>query len=226
MIRLMGWGLMWLAATGQSVAATEGAHALPRYGGWLLAALLVGVCVVLWLALRRSKQKRRQLLRMMDNDLRLDAITELPTRAPFDDRLTLAVNRHQRQQSQFALLHIRIEPSSLFEQDSADDLLQQLCGTWLQSLRRSDTLARWDLNEFVVLLESLEQVDGATAVARNLINQGEECASKRAAATELNLHIGIAIFPNHGADGISLLQAATESGYKAAEKGSSGYQVA
>ncbi len=190
---------------------------------WWLVLLLSATVVLLALGLWRIGQQRRRLLRLMGLSHSADAITGLSGRAILDDRLSQAIGRHQRQQQHLAVLSIRLLPLSLRESHRHDANAAELAGAWRRSLRRSDTVARWHSNEFVVLLEQLQQPDAAFAVANNLIAIAETYGFGNG---KQRVHIGIALFPNHGVEGVELLRQAQASSRQAELRGCNGYAIA
>ena len=102
-----------------------------------------------------------------------DALTGLPNRALFLDRLDRTLERsHRNEALAFAVLFLdldrfKVVNDSLGHQ-SGDQLLVELAGRLGHLLRSSDTLARLGGDEFVILLEELEKADSAELVAERI----------------------------------------------------------
>jgi diguanylate cyclase (GGDEF)-like protein/PAS domain S-box-containing protein len=146
-----------------------------------------------------------------------DSLTNLPNRTLLTDRITTAIN--QRKQSQHAVLfidlnHFKVINDSLGHQ-IGDQLLVALASRLKLGTRRGDTICRFGGDEFVVLLNNVED---AAAVAHAAIKIMDRIATP----TVLEGHdlavtasIGIAMFPQDGQDASTLLQHAERAMYTA-----------
>jgi diguanylate cyclase (GGDEF)-like protein/PAS domain S-box-containing protein len=116
------------------------------------------------------KRMEEQLLR----DAFRDALTGLPNRAVFADRLSQALERARRRSNYYyAVLFLDFDHFKLVNDRMGhtvgDQLLVAAASRLKDSLRGTDTLARFGGDEFVVLIEDLQQSDDATAVADRIL---------------------------------------------------------
>jgi len=102
-----------------------------------------------------------------------DALTNLPNRALFMERLSMAIKRVRRRPNyHFAVLYMDIDRFKLVNDSLGhivgDDLLNAFAKRIRESLRDVDTFARLGGDEFVILIEDIENEDYASLVAERL----------------------------------------------------------
>ena len=208
-------GQLWLSIGGEvSFGAPDSAPGLPT----LHAALLAGVATVLSLAVTRfmSRIERHLLdradglersLRQANSDLQKiayrDALTGLPNRLVFEDKLLAAVGRADQSRSRLAVLFIDLDGfkpiNDSFGHSSGDAVLRQV-GDRLRRLSRSDdTMARVGGDEFLMLLEGEADEQSAAQVATRMLATLSEPYSIGSREVAVSCSIGIVFYPDGGA---------------------------
>lgn len=163
----------------------------------------------------------RERLRMqarLEYMAQYDQLTGLPNRALFLDRLQTALARARRQHSRLALLFLDLNDfksvNDTHGHSTGDRLLRAVASRLIQGLRDVDTAARMGGDEFVVLLDAVEQIGDAGLVADKLLAS----LSEPYELAELSLRsipsIGWAVYPDHGADGDALIRHADDAMYR------------
>jgi diguanylate cyclase (GGDEF)-like protein len=107
-----------------------------------------------------------------------DPLTELPNRTLFLDRLGHALDRARRGGGQAAVLfldldHFKVINDSLGH-EAGDKLLQAFAPRLQETLRPSDTVARFGGDEFVVLCEDLQSEADAAHLAERILGSLEK----------------------------------------------------
>jgi diguanylate cyclase (GGDEF)-like protein/PAS domain S-box-containing protein len=102
-----------------------------------------------------------------------DTLTNLPNRALFMEHLNMAVKRSKRRDDyRFAVLYLDIDRFKLVNDSLGHSVGDSLLGAFAsriqESLRDIDTLARFGGDEFVILLEDIENSEYANGVADRL----------------------------------------------------------
>jgi diguanylate cyclase (GGDEF)-like protein len=131
-----------------------------------------------------------------------DPLTGLPNRLLADDRLRLSVSLAQRDKRPVALLFIDLDRFKLVNEtlghQVGDELLEQVAIRLRRSIRESDTVARVGGDEFVVILHTIGQSEGAEHVAAAVLRSMTERFTLEGHEVYLGCSIGIAVFPEHG----------------------------
>jgi len=156
-----------------------------------------------------------------------DAVTGLPNRILFDDRISQSLARGYRFDSIVAMLSISIETISTINDvlghSIADELLK-LCGERLgKTLRTVDTVAslqqddspdteisisRLGQEEFGVLLTDVEHVDAITWIVKRILDSFTERFEVQENEIYVTMNIGISLFPYDGEEPQELQQSA------------------
>lgn len=181
---------------------------------------------------RASEQRIRELAFF-------DAVTGLPNRAYFMERLAETLASAKRYTRQFAVMFIDLDQfkriNDTLGHDAGDDLLRQVADRISHSLRRSDTVtraaeegnetvARLGGDEFVVLLGDIRRPEDAALVARRILAELEPPFQLGGTEMRVSSSIGIASFPNDGSDESTLLKCADLAMYRVKTDGRNGYR--
>ena len=147
-----------------------------------------------------------------------DALTDLPNRAAFEKYLSLAIEDAVGSNQKFAVLCMDLdrfkEVNDVFGHSVGDALLREVA-IRLRAAAEGTFLARLGGDEFMLIVTSDTQPESAETVAHRLV---------AAVADELNVEgqqlrtcvsVGVAIFPNDGADANTLLANADAALYRA-----------
>jgi diguanylate cyclase (GGDEF)-like protein len=157
-----------------------------------------------------------------------DGLTDLPNRELFNGLLRHTIDAARRNARQFALLFIDLDRFKIINDslghDAGDLLLVEVARRLCGALRASDVVARLGGDEFVVILEEtsdrndIEQIAGhlLSVVGQPMQLSGHECHTTAS--------IGIAVYPENGADAATLTKNADIAMYLAKEDGKNGFR--
>jgi diguanylate cyclase (GGDEF)-like protein len=156
-----------------------------------------------------------------------DALTDLPNRNVFYDRLQQAILTCYREKKSLAILLMDLnqfkDVNDTFGHHYGDLLLRQIGPRVRKCLRESDTVARMGGDEFAILLPNTP-VEGASLTARKLLKALEAPFLLKDVTFEVGVSIGIALYPDHGEENDVLFQRADTAMYMAKQAGG-GYAV-
>ena len=158
-----------------------------------------------------------------------DALTNLPNRLLFKDRLTVALSHAHREQSRLAVLFLDLDRFKVINDslghNIGDQLLQAVAARVQTCVRDSDTVARLGGDEFTVLLPRLQRSDDAAPVAEKIIEAIRHPFQIEGREFFTTTSIGISLFPEDGTDAESLIKNADTAMYQAKEVGRDNYQL-
>lgn len=157
-----------------------------------------------------------------------DALTELPNRVLFNDRLHQGLVAARRSNEGLAVMFIDLDRFKIINDtlghQIGDLLLKEVAVRMLACIRKGDTLARLGGDEFVALLEGLQHAEDAAQVAEKIVRTLSRPYEIGGHTLRASCSIGIAGFPDDAADARSLMQNADTAMYHAKERGRNNYQ--
>lgn len=158
-----------------------------------------------------------------------DALTGLPNRILFADRLAQAIRNVGRNRKQLALLFLDLDHFKDLNDSHGhamgDELLKVVAKKFSSSVRKHDTVSRLGGDEFTVVLDDVVNAgQDAAIVANKLIRIFDRSLKADGYEVFLGVSIGIAIYPDDGEDVDSLIKNADTAMYSAKEKGRNNYQ--
>ncbi|HEX7808969.1 MAG TPA: EAL domain-containing protein, partial [Thermoanaerobaculia bacterium] len=158
-----------------------------------------------------------------------DALTNLPNRLLFKDRLTVALSHAQRDGSRLAVLFLDLDRFKVINDslghNIGDQLLQAVAARVQACVRESDTVARLGGDEFTVLLPRLQRSDDAAPIAEKIIEAVRYPFHIEGREFFTTTSIGISLFPEDGTDAETLIKSADTAMYQAKELGRDNYQL-
>ncbi|MCA9839595.1 MAG: EAL domain-containing protein [Trueperaceae bacterium] len=148
-----------------------------------------------------------------------DALTGLPNRVLFEDRLTSALAQAERYKTTFATLFIDLDGfkhiNDTLGHHMGDALLQEVSKRLKARTRDSDTLARMGGDEFALILNNLRYKDDALRVAQSYLELFQGGFKIGEQNLFVGASIGVSLYPDDGRDISSLLKHADSAMYQA-----------
>jgi diguanylate cyclase (GGDEF)-like protein/PAS domain S-box-containing protein len=176
----------------------------------------------------RDVSERRRAEEQIEYQAYHDALTGLPNRLLFRDRLTVALAHAKRQVSTLAVMFLDLDRfkyiNDTLGHSLGDELLKVIAARLRATLREEDTVARMGGDEFTVLLTDVEAEDAAK-IAQKLLDAVTYPTYVDGHELFLTTSIGIAMYPNDGDSAEALLKNADSAMYRAKEIGRSSYQL-
>ena len=177
-----------------------------------------GAIMVLTSATARSEQDER-----LWTQAHHDALTDLPNRNLFLDRIGQALRYARRHESGAALLWIDLdafkEVNDTLGHIAGDALLQQVAQRLKRSIRDSDTVARMGGDEFAVIMPDIMQAEDALRIATQMIASLAEPFNLPQGRVRISGSIGVALYPQHATSVDRLTEFADQAMYSAKNSG-------
>lgn len=157
-----------------------------------------------------------------------DALTQLPNRRLIGDRLEHALQAAHRHDTARAVVLLDVDGfkavNDTLGHATGDLLLQEISVRLGASVRASDTVARWGGDEFGLVLPESDEA-GAIQSAERILDALSLPILLHERVIRIGASIGIAVYPDHGADSEKLLQAADAAMYRTKRAGGSSYAL-
>jgi diguanylate cyclase (GGDEF)-like protein/PAS domain S-box-containing protein len=206
---------------GALVAVSD--QALARHRGVREVLQSSAARIGLELELRRAaEQGRAQGL--------MDALTELPNRLLFNDRLDITLKEANRSGEQFAVLFVDLDRfkniNDSLGHGVGDEVLKAVAARLRGSLRGSDTVARYAGDEFTLILRHIVQRDDVLRIAEKLCRLLEAPVTlDEGRELRCTASIGVSFFPDDATTAEKLLQHADIAMYSAKGLGRNTFQT-
>lgn len=148
-----------------------------------------------------------------------DVLTGLPNRLYFNQAFAQTLARAEQNHEIFALFFIDLnqfkEVNDTHGHECGDILLKTIAIRLKEAVRSNDFVARLGGDEFTVILEYIRSKEDAIRIAKTLLNKTKQPISFEHCDIIPSISIGIAFYPQDGADASSLLKSADKAMYHA-----------
>ncbi|MGH8211843.1 MAG: diguanylate cyclase domain-containing protein [Rhodanobacteraceae bacterium] len=170
-----------------------------------------------------SAIERKQNETWLRHGAQHDALTNLPNRKLFDERLRAALARATRESEMLALLYIDIDGfkyiNDTLGHGAGDRLLHEVAQRIACCVRDTDTVGRMGGDEFVVLLTAIKSSMQAVLVADKIVAAMRWPFELAEGSFSIAASIGIAVHPEHGSDPQYLMRQADRAMYAVKKAG-------
>jgi diguanylate cyclase (GGDEF)-like protein/PAS domain S-box-containing protein len=180
----------------------------------------------IWIFEDITKQREdQQNLRNLAN---LDALTKLPNRSVFNDRLMHAIHKARRNTKRLAIFFLDLDHfkhiNDSLGHKAGDQLLCEVAKRLKACVREGDTVARLGGDEFTLILEDIQSVQYVAKIAEKVISSVSK--SYMLGTTEVNItpSIGVSLYPADGRDVDVLVRNADAAMYHAKNTGRNNFQ--
>ncbi len=158
-----------------------------------------------------------------------DPLTGLPNRTLFSDRLTQAINLAQRNQRLVAVFFLDLDHFKMVNDrlghNGGDTVIAEIGRQLAGCIRKTDTVARFGGDEFLIMANNLTDIDGVNTVAEKLMAVFEEPFNVLNRQFYIRCSTGIAIYPFDGQETETLIKHADIAMYTAKSRGRNQYVV-
>ncbi|MHB1332017.1 MAG: diguanylate cyclase domain-containing protein [Sulfuriferula sp.] len=177
----------------------------------------------------RDVSDRVQIMHRLEHLANHDCLTGLPNRSLFLDRLHQAEARGSRNHDGFAVVILDLDGfkaiNDSFGHAVGDVVLQTTAYRIRQCLREEDTVARLGGDEFSLILTGIVQREEVTKVLEKIGTLLNEPLFVDNENISIRASMGVAIYPDHGANGHMLLKHADSAMYQIKIKGGNNFRI-
>jgi diguanylate cyclase (GGDEF)-like protein len=164
---------------------------------------------------------RHQLEQQVRRAAFYDELTGLPNRRFLIERMGQALARAQRKESEVSIVLIDLnnfKPNNdNYGHEAGDHVLATTGRRITDSVRRTDTAARWGGDEFVVILEDFKERGNASMVIEKTMAAIEELIDVDGGVVKVSGSFGVVFFPEFCLDVDQMIKLADHAMYRAKE---------
>lgn len=157
-----------------------------------------------------------------------DALTGLPNRSLFNDRLAMSIAHAERFDEKVAVMMLDLDKfkfiNDTYGHSVGDLLLKAVAKKLTKQIRKGDTVARLGGDEFMLIFADLKQTDDVNVITEKIIEDFQPPVKINGYTLSITTSIGIAIYPNHGTDSETLIRNADIAMYIVKQTGRNGYK--
>ena len=181
-------------------------------------------CVIVF----RDVTEKRRLEQRVTYQANYDALTDLPNRHLFQDRLSQSIAQGYRSGHLVALLYLDVDHfkniNDRLGHPFGDRILVELGRRFKTTIRETDTIARIGGDEFAVILRDLSDRTEALALGRRLMHEAALPLQVSGSRADLTVSIGVALYPDDGTDATALVRNADIALYQVKKTGRNSLQ--
>ncbi|MBP1931487.1 EAL domain-containing protein [Ammoniphilus resinae] len=158
-----------------------------------------------------------------------DALTNLPNRRLFEEKLEQAILISNTLQQKIAIMYLDMDRfkyiNDTLGHSVGDKLLTEISKRLQESVKDHSVLARMGGDEFMVILSNITDTNQVVTIAKFMINLLEKPFLIDNYELYITTSIGISLYPNDGEDSQTLMKNADSALHRAKEQGKNTYHI-
>ena len=178
--------------------------------------------------LKQDLEERKHVELSVRHMAHHDALTGLPNRTLFRDRLTHAMAQADRYHQILAVLFLDLDRfkaiNDTLGHNVGDQLLKLAAERIRSCIRDCDTVARLGGDEFTIIVDDIIEVQDAAVVAQKILDTLSQPFNLHGHEVFISVSIGVTLYPNDDENADNLLRNADAAMYRAKESGRNNYQ--
>ena len=176
-----------------------------------------------FVSVSRDISERKVVEEQIEHQAYHDALTGLPNRRLFRDRLTIALAHARRMSTPLAVMFLDLDRfkdvNDSLGHSLGDELLKAVALRLKTALRQEDSIARMGGDEFTILLANLKVPEDAAKIAQKILDVVAQPVRIEGNELFITTSVGIALYPSDGDTAEALLKNADHAMYRAKEAG-------
>jgi diguanylate cyclase (GGDEF)-like protein len=186
--------------------------------------------LIRFLKMMRDVETFHKLKARLENEIKTiekyafyDALTGIPNRRFFLERLDFVLKDAKRYNLMFAILFIDLDDfksiNDSLGHDVGDLMLKEVARRLQECVREVDMIARYGGDEFTIILTRIDHWIDARTVAQRVVESIASPMTLAKCECSITTSVGISLYPNDGEDGYTLIKMADSAMYSAKKNG-------
>jgi len=202
--------------------------------------------IIIYILLKKMRVKEEQYTKQLETDIATktyeikkqkdilfdqahhDALTGLPNRVLFNDRLEHGIEQAKRHKTEIALFFIDLDHFKQINDSLGhligDKVLVAVTERLKAKIRKEDTLARLGGDEFTIIIEGMKEIQDVSHLAQKILEAITQPIYIEGHTLYISCSIGISLYPQDDIDANHLIKYADAAMYKAKEEGRNNFQ--
>jgi diguanylate cyclase (GGDEF)-like protein len=214
----------------------------------LISAILLYIIflIIIYILIQKMRANEEQYTKQLETDIETktyeikkqkdilydqahhDALTGLPNRVLFNDRLEHGIEQAKRHKKEIALFFIDLDHFKQINDSLGHPIGDRVLVTVTERLkamiRKEDTLARLGGDEFTIIIEDIKEIEDISQLAQKILNVLIQPIHIEGHTLYISCSIGISLYPQDDTDANNLIKYADAAMYKAKEEGRNNFQ--
>ena len=214
----------------------------------LISAILLYVVflIIIYILIQKMRTKEQQYTQQLETDIATkiyeikkqkdilydqahhDALTGLPNRVLFSDRLEHGIEKAKRHKIKIALFFIDLDHFKQINDSLGhpigDRVLMVVTERLKAMIRKEDTLARLGGDEFTIIIEDMKEIQDVSLLAQKILEVLTQPIHIEGHTLYISCSIGISLYPQDDIDANNLIKYADAAMYKAKDEGRNNFQ--
>jgi diguanylate cyclase (GGDEF)-like protein/PAS domain S-box-containing protein len=182
-----------------------------------------------YLAMAYDVTSRREAEHQLQHMAQHDALTALPNRNMLQDQLKTCMTIAERNEHHMALMFLDVDRFKKINDSLGhhvgDAVLIEIARRLRTGMRTSDIVARLGGDEFVILLPHIAALEDGERVAQKVLDLFADPLTIGEHELRITPSVGMALFPEHGTDTVTLMRHADLAMYQAKNNGRNRVQI-
>jgi len=179
--------------------------------------------VVNYVAQLKDLTELKKVEEFLKFNMNYDALTQLPNRQLFKERVNMAIRHAEDHREQLAVILFDIDGFRLINEGMGykigDRILQEIGRRVTLGIRKNDTAARLGGDEFAVCLEGIDSKEEGFEIASRIFNLMTRPFEVNGQVVRITINGGISFFPEDGVDADTLIKNSELAMYRSEELG-------
>jgi len=214
----------------------------------LIAAIFLYIIflIIIYILIKQVRAKEEQYTKQLEADIATktheikkqkdvlydqahhDALTGLPNRVLFNDRLEHGIEQAKRHKTEIALFFIDLDHFKQINDSLGhpigDRVLVAVTERLKAKIRKEDTLARLGGDEFTIIIEDIKEIEDISLLAQKILNVLIQPIHVEGHTLYISCSIGISLYPRDDTNADNLIKYADTAMYRAKEEGRNNFQ--